>query len=473
MLDRRTIVLADGSVRSYFALPPDYELTASARPGPGPIDDKFYPYGFEPGPGAGLGGFDKHYPPPGRLSPDAFRRERDRDELYGRGASGSHDYWNSLGLDGRGPPRPDSSLKRKYGEDERRDSRDEFVRQQLLQYGNPNPNGFPSGDRDRLGYGASGGSPSQREMLELGRGGMDDQRPSKHMKSRADGYDELPSRRGVPDNDGAGSLDARNSDVNPHALNRAFLRFVKSLNESASQRKNYLEDGKHGSLRCLVCDRDSKDYTDVHGLIMHAYSSQNARADHLGFHKAVCVLMGWNHMRGPDHSKAYQSLPPDDAAANREDLIIWPPVVVIHNTNTGRRKDGRMDGMGNKEMDNKLKDLGFGGGKSKSMYGKDGHLGITIVKFANTQSGLKEAERFAEYFEKENHGRKGWTRVQASHSGDVDDNNPYLVKVDVKSGEKKRILYGYLGTASDLDKVDFDTKKKSDIKSRREFDQSG
>lgn len=117
-------------------------------------------------------------------------------------------------------------------------------------------------------------------------------------------------------------------------------------------------------------------------------------------------------------------------------------------------------------------ELGFGGGKSRSIYGKDGHLGITVVKFANSKSGLEEAERLAEYFEKEKNGRKDWARVlQTSQSGD-DENNPYLVKVDLKTGEKKRIFYGYLGTASDLDKVDFDARKRSQIKSRRESDLS-
>lgn len=95
-----------------------------------------------------------------------------------------------------------------------------------------------------------------------------------------------------------------------------------------------------------------------------------------------------------------------------------------------------------------------------------------MVKFANSKSGLEEAERLAEYFEKEKNGRKDWARVlQTSQSGD-DENNPYLVKVDLKTGEKKRIFYGYLGTASDLDKVDFDARKRSQIKSRRESDLS-
>lgn len=83
--------------------------------------------------------------------------------------------------------------------------------------------------------------------------------------------------------------------------------------------------------------RSSKDFPDVHALIMHAFNSDNAylRVDHLGLHKAVCVVMGWNHMRPPDISRDYQLLPAEEVAANQDDLIMWPPLVIIHNTNTG------------------------------------------------------------------------------------------------------------------------------------------
>lgn len=109
------------------------------------------------------------------------------------------------------------------------------------------------------------------------------------------------------------------------------------------------------------------------------------------------------------------------------------------------------------------------GGKSKSLYGRDGHLGITLVKFAGDQSGIQEAIRLAEHFEKENHGRRAWSRVQPLTLGKDDESNPNLVKVDEKKGEKRRVLYGYLGTAFDLDKVDFDTRKKVAIESWREY----
>lgn len=94
---------------------------------------------------------------------------------------------------------------------------------------------------------------------------------------------------------------------------------------------------------------------------MHAYTCEisELRIDHLGLHKALCVLMGWNYAKAPDSSKAYQSLSADEAAAKKEDLIVRPPTVIVHNTNTGRRKDGRMDGMSDKEVDMKLKGTSF------------------------------------------------------------------------------------------------------------------
>lgn len=95
----------------------------------------------------------------------------------------------------------------------------------------------------------------------------------------------------------------------------------------------------------------------MHALIMHTYNSDNAdlRVDHLGLHKALCILMGWNFSKPPDNSKTYQFLPADEAAANQDDLILWPPLVIIHNTITGKGRDGRMEGLGNKIMDSKIR----------------------------------------------------------------------------------------------------------------------
>lgn len=122
MLDRRSIVLVDGSVRSYFALPPDYEKFAHMqRPG------------FRPGfIGQGDFGIDR---PPFPMSPD-FR---------GPDARVRNAEFRNVG--------PDNSLKRKYGEEERsgRDDGFERQRQQLLQYGNVNGPGPSVGYELRRG----------------------------------------------------------------------------------------------------------------------------------------------------------------------------------------------------------------------------------------------------------------------------------------------------------------------------------
>ncbi|KAF5736866.1 hypothetical protein HS088_TW14G01021 [Tripterygium wilfordii] len=400
VLDRRTISLADGSVRSYFALPPDYQDLP--HPFPRPMLDV-----------PEMGGYGR-FPPNAPMSPGGFRNDRES--------------WNPMVGPGEG------SSKRKYRAEEER-------QRQFF-----NPNGYPiRPGLDRLSAGTS--SPFRR--------GGDDMRASKYMRTEA----------------GHGNVKLKHLDVDQAALKKTFLHFIKVINENVGQRRTYLEDGKQGRIQCVACGRSSKEFPDMHGLIMHSYNYDNADllVDHLGLHKALCVLMGWNYSKPPDNSKAYQLLPVDEAAANKDDLVMWPPMVLIHNTITGKGKEGRMEGLGNKAMDSKIRDLGFGSGKSKSLYGRDGHLGATLIKFTGDQSGLKEALRFAEYFEKDNRGRKDWARLQPLTLGKDDEKNPKLMKVDDRTGEKTRILYGYLATATDLDKVDFDTRKKVVIESQREI----
>ncbi|XP_010026955.2 uncharacterized protein LOC104417357, partial [Eucalyptus grandis] len=433
MLDRRTVVLADGSVRSYFALPPDYQDFAPPLP-PRPMDPAAA--------AAAAGGrFLPGAPRPefgGLPGPDAFRGGRE--ELFARGRQ-PQDYWNSLGLDSVRPGPAEGPSKRKFGgEAEERNRVDDELdkarkRQQVLQYGNPDRLPGPG-----LGPGGSFAGPSG----ELFRG-------SKYGSALE-------------------SVRLKHLEVDQAKLKKAFLHFVKVTNENGYHRRNYLENGKNGSLKCVACGRSSKEFQDVHGIIMHTYYWDNTdlHVEHLGLHKALCALMGWNYAKPPDNSKAYQSLPAEEAAANLEDLIMWPPMVIIHNTITGKSKEGRMEGLGIKAMDNYVRELGFLGGKSKSLYGREGHLGITLIKFAANQSGLKEALQLAEHFEKDNHGRKSWARLQPLTLGKDDENNPNLVRVDGPTGEKRRIFYGYLGTASDMDRLDFDTRKKVVFESRRE-----
>ncbi|PHT59354.1 hypothetical protein CQW23_01717 [Capsicum baccatum] len=66
--------------------------------------------------------------------------------------------------------------------------------------------------------------------------------------------------------------------------------------------------------------------------------------------------------------------------------------------------------------------IGFPSGKAKALYSRDGHLGVTLVKFTSDQLGFMKATWVAEYFEKENHRRNDWVRLQPLTLGKDDKN---------------------------------------------------
>ncbi|XP_043816857.1 uncharacterized protein LOC110624031 isoform X2 [Manihot esculenta] len=118
-------------------------------------------------------------------------------------------------------------------------------------------------------------------------------------------------------------------------VHEAFLDYSKKLNLSMAVRRRYKEQGKAGSLFCIVCGRSSsKDFMDTQRLVTHAFMSHKVglRALHLGLHKAICILMGWNTFV-PCDMKTWvpDVLPGAEAWAQKEDLMIWPPLVIIHN----------------------------------------------------------------------------------------------------------------------------------------------
>lgn len=73
---------------------------------------------------------------------------------------------------------------------------------------------------------------------------------------------------------------------------------------------------------------------DTQRLVKHAYMSHKvgSRAQHLGLAKAICVLMGWNSALPFDTvTWVPEVLPKEEAMVQKEDLIIWPPVIIIRN----------------------------------------------------------------------------------------------------------------------------------------------
>ncbi|KAJ0718450.1 putative XS domain superfamily protein [Helianthus annuus] len=78
----------------------------------------------------------------------------------------------------------------------------------------------------------------------------------------------------------------------------------------------------------------SKEFLDAQRLAMHAFMSRKGglRAQHLGLLKALCVMFGWNSVLPSDTPRWFpETLSTTEASAQKQDLIIWPPVVIVHN----------------------------------------------------------------------------------------------------------------------------------------------
>ncbi|XP_073099225.1 uncharacterized protein [Elaeis guineensis] len=166
-------------------------------------------------------------------------------------------------------------------------------------------------------------------------------RPYKHWKKgMGNRHSGLNTQGVVPDDDVhlAKADPPEDSEDFKQQVHKAFLKYSKSLHENPHQQKRYQEQGN--TLLCCVCRsylKESKEFGDAHSLVTHTYHSLKVglRTEHLGLHKALCFLMGWNWLVAPDNSRLYQSRPVAEAKALKEDLILWPPIVIIHNSSIG------------------------------------------------------------------------------------------------------------------------------------------
>ncbi|KAI4995995.1 hypothetical protein ZWY2020_040497 [Hordeum vulgare] len=234
------------------------------------------------------------------------------------------------------------------------------------------------------------GSPQKRKREGQSNGGVPGESSGRQHQQH-----QKPEERRT-----AKQIKVETPELDAKTLESSFLKMLRVINENTEVKKNYRANGQISQLKCVVCNRESM---DLHALLNHSYNTRNPelRADHLGLHKAICVLMGWNYSIDPVNRKAYQTLSTADAEASQGDLILWPPTIIVENlykSNSDRQKDV----MSNKEMDGKLREMGFAGVSVKPLVGKDG---VMLVTFASNLAGLKEAVRLAELLEAEGHGR--------------------------------------------------------------------
>ncbi|KAH9606446.1 hypothetical protein KSS87_002844 [Heliosperma pusillum] len=183
-----------------------------------------------------------------------------------------------------------------------------------------------------------------------------------------------------------------------------FVKCMAHLMENISYQKKFKDEGSGCRLKCVICS-SFKEFHETKEVAAHAFSSLKVgyRAQHLGFHRALCVLMGWDSAAAANGRWVCQSLPESVAWTLREDIIIWPPVVIIQNfpARNCHLNENRNVSI---ELMNILKDRGFTR-EIKACHEKPGNPNIMIVEFNGIVPGLIEAERLHNSFAENKHGR--------------------------------------------------------------------
>ncbi|GAV79409.1 LOW QUALITY PROTEIN: hypothetical protein CFOL_v3_22874, partial [Cephalotus follicularis] len=200
-------------------------------------------------------------------------------------------------------------------------------------------------------------------------------------------------------------------------------------------------------------------------LVTHAFMSHKVGlgAEHLGLHGAICVLLRWNTVVPHDTITWVPYVLPDaEASAQKEDLILWPPLVVIHNISMSNNnpvvKVVAIEG-----IEAFLRCKGFVGGKIKVCLGKPADQSIMVVKFLGTFTLLGMAERLHQYFAENNRERIEFERK--TYNGKSNDK----WEAGIQGDEVEQLPYGCVGVAEDLDRLDFHTKKYSVVKRKKEI----
>lgn len=255
-----------------------------------------------------------------------------------------------------------------------------------------------------------------------------------------------------------------NSEEFKQLVHCAYFRFVKQLNENSAQRRRILEQGKAGLLKCIVCGSNSKEFVDTKSLVVHTFYSLKVglRALHLGFHQALCMLMGWKYKIAGGRKWFCELLSDGEASSLKEDHIIWPPVVIIHNSSLNSNDFEERVIVSIEALDSILRGMGFVE-MIKVCRGRPANHSIMAVIFNSTLSGLEAAERLHNFYSNTKHGKSDFENFRSCSSS--------CSREASKASEKKpeHVLYGYLGIAEDLDKLEYETKKRCVVKSKKEI----
>ncbi|KAF6141475.1 hypothetical protein GIB67_000856 [Kingdonia uniflora] len=132
-----------------------------------------------------------------------------------------------------------------------------------------------------------------------------------------------------------------------------------------------------------------------------------------------------------------------ETVSDRE--IVWPPMVVVMNTQLERADNEKWIGMGNPELLEYFSS--YKAVKARHSYGPQGHRGMSVLIFEPSAMGFLEAERLHKHFIGEKTDRDAW------------DHRRVLF---YPGGERQ--LYGYLADNNDLNNFNQHSQGKTKLK---------
>lgn len=129
----------------------------------------------------------------------------------------------------------------------------------------------------------------------------------------------------------------------------------------------------------------------------------------------------------------------------KEKDIVWPPIVVVMNTQHDKDENDKWIGMGNQELLDYFSE--YAAVKPRHSYGPQGHRGMSVLIFEASAVGYLEAERLSKHFEDLGRDKNAWLRH----------------RIPFYPGGKRQ-LYGYMAEMQDLDYFNQHSQGKSKLK---------
>ncbi|KAG0619745.1 hypothetical protein M758_4G161800 [Ceratodon purpureus] len=191
-------------------------------------------------------------------------------------------------------------------------------------------------------------------------------------------------------------------------------------------------------------------YRGLGPLVTHAKTVRKRRVKH---HLAFAVLLEEEiHLRGVQANSGtrffgkWKGLQSENEDANQ--LILWPPMVVIQNTMLDFDDDSKWIGMGNQELIAYFKS--YNPMKARHAYGPKGHRGMSLLLFEHSPAGYHDALRLGKHFTGARRSRTNW-----------DDPGKQIFE---PGGAGTRIPYGYMANKSDIEDFNRHCKGRNIIK---------